>query len=271
MCTKELALEVNNLGKSLDNNEVLTDISFKLGMGCTLGLLGPNGAGKTTLLRMLLGLLEIDKGKIVVLGENVDSGTRQQNQHIGFVLDKTGFYKNESARNNLINFGLLYEKTENQINEQIEKYSSILGLSNKLDKKVKTYSKGMLQKLSLIRSLVHTPSLLILDEPTSGLDPHMQVQVRKLISILKEEGKTIIFSSHILSEVEKVADSLLIISLGKVKFYGENVFDDNNSKDIIVNKDKIDSKNLEDFYLTLTEEDIYEEETLTKARNKTEY
>ncbi len=211
-------ISIKNVKKALGDREVLKDISFTAGKSDIFGYLGPNGAGKTTTIRILLGLLQADSGNVEVLGKNINlSETRRK---IGFVLDSDGLYENMTAEDNMAFYTRIYGVSEAE--ERIGSLLKIVNLDDRARDMVKTYSRGMRQRLALARSMVHDPEVLILDEPTAGVDPSGQIEIRQImINIARKENKTIFLSSHNLDEVQRICNRIALIDRGKIKLYGE--------------------------------------------------
>ena len=214
-------IEVKNVTKVLGDRTVLSDINFQVPRGSTFGILGPNGSGKTTLLRILLGLIIPDSGEVTVMGQNPLTMTRKVKNGYGFVLEDHGLNERLTAFQNLDFFGQIYGLA------YAERKSRILELLNKVDlssyekKPVGTFSKGMKQRLSLARALIHDPKVLFLDEPTSNLDPEGIVFIRNLIlGFTKEEGLTVFISSHDLDEVERICTKIAILKQGSILLQG---------------------------------------------------
>ena len=224
---ENIIIEFIDVDKYIKGRKILNNVSFAINEGEIFGLLGPNGAGKTTTIRVLLGLLKADRGKVMISGKNMTGEKRRINREIGFVLDKPGFYTKLSARQNLKIYAELYGVDMTEIDSRIDKMAAFFDLEKRLDDQYESYSKGMKQKVAIMRSLLHKPRILILDEVTSGLDPKVQYEIRTLIKELaKREKVTIIMSSHNLYEVEEICDSLIIIDKGEVKLAGkkEDIF-----------------------------------------------
>jgi ABC-2 type transport system ATP-binding protein len=213
-----IAIHIDNIRKTISTREILKGITFDVGAGDIFGYLGPNGAGKTTTIRILLGLLRADSGNLEILGQNINSpGTRRK---IGFSLDPDGLYDTMTARENLQYYADIYDVPNAQY--QIDKVLGLVGLSDRSTDRVNTYSKGMRQRLSLARAIVHNPEVLILDEPTSGVDPTGQIEIRKiLLDIAHSEKKTVLLSSHNLDEVQRICNRIALIDRGTIKLYGE--------------------------------------------------
>jgi len=214
----QAAIHIENIKKSLGTREILKGISFDVETGDIFGYLGPNGAGKTTTIRILLGLLQADSGKLDILGQDIRlASTRMK---IGFSLDPDGLYNTMTAAENLKFYADIYEVTGAA--ERIERVLKLVGLADRAGDMVGTYSKGMRQRLSLARAMVHDPEVLILDEPTSGVDPSGQIEIRKiLLDIARVEKKTVMLSSHNLDEVQRICNRVALIDRGEIKLYGK--------------------------------------------------
>lgn len=186
--------------------------------GSTFGLLGPNGAGKTTTIKAILNLIKIDSGRIRIFGE--DHYNYQVRGKIGFLPEQPYFNLSLNALQTLNFYGQLLKMSQKEIYDRASYLLAEVGLEEARCLPLSKYSKGMLQRLGLALALLNNPSLLILDEPTSGLDPVGQVEIRNLLLKLKKEGKTILLSSHLLTEVEKLCDQIAIINKGKLILSG---------------------------------------------------
>ena len=207
-------IEVNQLCKTFNRFTAVDDLSFTVNEGDIFGFLGENGAGKSTTIRMLLTLIQPTSGSIQLFGSSLQENRKSILQKVGAVIEKPDLYKYLSAFDNLNLFakmsGLKFPK--DKLMEQLD----LVGLADRSNSKVKTFSQGMKQRLGIAVALVHDPPLIVLDEPTNGLDPQGIVDVRNLIVKLSQErGKTILVSSHLLSEIEIIANRLLIIHQGK--------------------------------------------------------
>lgn len=219
-------IKVSNLTKNFGNIKAVTDLSFNVQKGQVYGFLGQNGAGKSTTMRMLLTLIRPDSGEIEIFGQKLNRYRKEILRNTGAIIDKPDLYKYLSGIENLRLFATMsgVKVSEKKLMEQLEQ----VGLAERANSKVKTYSQGMKQRLGIATALVHDPDLVILDEPTNGLDPQGIADIRKLILYLgKEKNKTLLISSHLLNEVEQVADVMLIIDKGKKLVEGkvEDLFD----------------------------------------------
>ncbi|MDP4262243.1 MAG: ABC transporter ATP-binding protein [Bacteroidota bacterium] len=196
---------------------VLDDISLDIPAGSVYGFLGPNGAGKTTTLRLVLGLLQKQNGSISLFGQELRTQRIAALRRTGSLVEQPSLYLHLTAKENLEIFRLSYQSDRKRIGEVL----AITGLGDAGNKKVKAFSLGMKQRLAVAIALLHDPELLILDEPTNGLDPNGIIETRDLIKQLNiEQGKTILVSSHLLSEIEKMATDVAIIHKGKLLFQG---------------------------------------------------
>ncbi|MBP2072427.1 lantibiotic protection ABC transporter ATP-binding protein [Thermoanaerobacterium butyriciformans] len=209
----EYILETRNLKKSYGKHLVVDDISLKVPKGSIYGLLGPNGAGKSTTLKMLTGLLHPTSGEIFVFGER---WRRKHLDRIGALIEAPALYGNLTAYENL----LVHARLIGIDDERIKKVLKIVGLNDTGKKLVSQFSTGMKQRLGIAIALLGSPDLLILDEPSNGLDPIGIQNLRELIKSFQKMGITVILSSHILTEVSKLVDTVGIISNGKLKYQG---------------------------------------------------
>ncbi|CAH1852369.1 ABC transporter ATP-binding protein [Convivina intestini] len=211
-------LEIKNLSKSFNDNTILKNINLTVKEGDIYGLLGKNGAGKSTTMKVILRLIKADKGTVRIFDEFDIAETDQYLSKIGSLIESPSFYPNLTAIENLTILQRLTDIPEKNIQKVLE----IVGLEQVSSKKlVKNYSLGMKQRLGIALALLKFPKLIILDEPTNGLDPQGVLEIRELIQSLPEKyGTTVLISSHILSEIEKVANRVAIINNGEIKFEG---------------------------------------------------
>jgi len=207
-------IHTRNLSKQFAEVKAVEDLSFSVQSGEVYGFVGQNGAGKSTTIRMLLTLVRPSNGTITLFGKDIRTHRRAILQRTGAIIEKPDLYKYLTALQNISIIAKLsgIHATQKQLLQQLEK----VGIAERANSKVKTFSQGMKQRLGIACALVHDPELIILDEPTNGLDPQGIADVRNLILHLsKNEGKTIFVSSHLLNEMELIADSMLIIDQGK--------------------------------------------------------
>ncbi|MBL0268837.1 MAG: ABC transporter ATP-binding protein [Chitinophagaceae bacterium] len=207
-------IRVKNLSKRFGDLQAVDQLSFSVSAGEVYGFLGQNGAGKSTTIRMLLTLIDPDEGEIEIFGMNLRQHRKEILKRTGAVIERPDLYKYLSALDNLRIFARLsgMKASRKQLMDQLE----MVGLAERANSRVKTYSQGMKQRLGLACALVHDPGLIILDEPTNGLDPQGIAEMREMIIRLSQDGgKTLLVSSHLLSEMEMMASSLLIIDKGR--------------------------------------------------------
>jgi len=207
-------IDVSGLTKSFNEIIAVDNLTFTVKENGVYGFLGQNGAGKSTTIRMLLSLIRPTRGEIRIFDLDLSTHRKEILQRIGAIIEKPDLYKYLTAVESLNLFATMsgLKLKRKQLMDKLEK----VGLAERADSKIKTYSQGMKQRLGIAVALVHDPDLIILDEPMNGLDPQGIADIRKLINHLsKDQGKTVFISSHLLSEMEQVADSLLIIHKGK--------------------------------------------------------
>lgn len=209
--------------------------SFEIGKGEVVGLLGENGAGKTTLLRMIATLLEPTEGRISVSGYDTIKQPMEVKKRIGVLFGgETGLYERLTARENLEYFAMLYGMSEHETKVRIDSLAVKFGMKEYLHRRVGTFSKGMRQKVAIARTLIHDPEVILFDEPTTGLDITSANIFRQLIHQLRGEGKTIIFSSHIMEEVQLLCQSVIMIHKGEMIYHGslQELYEEEQSKDL---------------------------------------
>ena len=196
----------------------LDDISFSVGEGEVFGMIGPNGAGKSTTIKILLGLIKQNAGECLIFGKPLSNETKKQ---IGYLPENPYFYKYLTGLELVSFYARLCGMTYSQAKMASEKALDIVGLSDAMNRPLSLYSKGMVQRAGLAQAIVHDPKLVILDEPASGLDPIGAEAMAKIITHLKESGKTILLCSHMMSEVERLCSRTAILCSGKIVALGE--------------------------------------------------
>ncbi|MCK4977266.1 MAG: ABC transporter ATP-binding protein [Anaerolineales bacterium] len=207
-------IQVENVTKDYGQFRAVDDISFAVEKGDILGLLGPNGAGKTTIVKMLLGLIKPSAGTGSVLGEKI--GDHRRRAHIGFLPEHFRFHDWLTASEFLYLHADLYQIPRASSQKRVPELLELVSLTPHADKKLRQFSKGMLQRIGIAQALLNQPKLVILDEPTSGLDPVGRRLVRDIIRELRERGTTVFLNSHLLSEVEITCDRVAFIKHGEV-------------------------------------------------------
>ncbi len=202
-------IKVHNLSKKFGDITAVDDLSLEVEEGEVLGFLGPNGAGKTTTIRMLAGIIAPTSGYAEIAGQRTDGNIEQLHEVIGLLTETPALYDRLSAERNLNYFAGFYPIAE--IKSQVEKYLRLMGLWERRKNRAGTFSKGMKQRLALARALLHEPQVLFLDEPTSGLDPEAAQEVREMVKNLSNQGRTIFFSTHNLTEAEQLCHRIAVI------------------------------------------------------------
>lgn len=222
-------IEIKNLSKHYGPIKAVDDLSMKVMPGDIYGFLGPNGSGKSTTIRMMLSLIRPTAGQILLFGHDLAMDRYKTLSRLGALIEKPDFYNYLSARKNLEILGKLSDISN--LKSRVDEVLDIVGLLPRATSIVRTYSLGMKQRLGIAQALLHKPDLIVLDEPTNGLDPQGQKEIRDLIkSLNRDKNITILISSHILYEIEQIANRMIIIDKGKALVEG-NVQDLVNSQD----------------------------------------
>lgn len=209
-------LEVKSLIKRYGKLTAIDGVTFRVGQGETIGLLGPNGAGKTTTVSIIAGLMSPDSGEVLIEGRPVTSDTDPVKLKIGLVPQDMALYDKLSARDNLTFFAALYSLTGAKVKQAIGEALTLVGLSDRAQDKVETFSGGMKRRLNLAAALLHDPQILLLDEPTVGVDPQSRNAIFENLETLKKRGKTLVYTTHYMEEAERLCDRIVIIDHGKV-------------------------------------------------------
>ncbi len=230
MLVEKSVIVVNNITKKFGNFTALDNLSLTINENTCVGFLGPNGAGKTTLIKILTGLIRPNIGTVQINGTDVEKNHRVALSQIGAIVETPEFYSYMTPHDILSYFGSMRGIPKKVLGEKIDNVLKTVRLEEWSRKKIGKFSKGMKQRLALASALIHDPSILILDEPTTGLDPRGAVEMREIIKSLKNSGKTIFLSSHILNEVQEVCDEIALVDKGKlVRHIKISNFDDTNT------------------------------------------
>lgn len=213
---KELAIRTCGLTKQFDRYIAVNDVDLEIETGEVYGLIGPNGAGKTTLIRMLAAAEEPTTGEIYINGDRLllDQSNPILKRHLGYLPDDFPLYDDLTVWDYLDYFARLYRLKNPRRSQRLREVLELVQLTNKRNSRINTLSRGMKQRLSLARTIIHEPILLLLDEPVSGLDPIARMQFREIIKVLQEAGMTILISSHVLSDLAELCTSIGIMELG---------------------------------------------------------
>jgi len=211
-------LVLSNISKSFGTNKIISDLSFSVREHTVYGFIGENGAGKTTTMKMILGLNEIDSGEILVNGEKVIYGQNRTNRYIGYLPDVPEFYGYMTPAEYLTLCGEITGMSAQQTRQKSSELLELVGLE-KANKRIQGFSRGMKQRLGIAQALLNSPKLLICDEPTSALDPIGRKEILDILSSVKERT-TVIFSTHILSDVERICHEIGLLHGGKLALAG---------------------------------------------------
>jgi ABC-2 type transport system ATP-binding protein len=211
------AIELDSVCKSFGPVHAVDDLSIQVPQGCVYGFLGPNGAGKTTTLRMIMDIIRPDSGSIQLFGDPASARARNR---VGYMPEERGLYRKMTVTAVLNYFGSLKGLPAGRLKAKAPEWLQRVDLAEHAGKKVEELSRGMHQKLQFVVTVINDPDLVILDEPFSGLDPVNQDMLREIISGLRQEGKTILFSTHVMHEAERLCDFLVLIDRGKVVVNG---------------------------------------------------
>ncbi len=212
------AVELRGIRKTYDHFVAVERLSLNIREGSVYGLLGPNGAGKTSTIRMMIGITMPDEGEVRLFGEPFH---REQLQRIGYLPEERGLYKKMKVMDHLVFLGRLHHLTEQEARKRAIAWCERLQIMEWTQKKVEELSKGMQQKIQFIATLLHDPTLVIMDEPFSGLDPANAVMLKDVLIELKKAGKTILFSTHNMDQVERLCDSICLIDHGNAVLEGD--------------------------------------------------
>ena len=206
-------IELDNLHKAFDGLAVLRGVKLRVGQGEIYGLLGPNGAGQSTLMHLLLGFLRPDKGQIRVLGTtNIERVVGR----IGYLPERLRYHLQYSAREYLRFLGAFNGMTGTELRRRVDEELAAVGLSDAADRRLATFSRGMLQRVGIAQALLHEPELLLIDEPTGGLDPAGQSEMLNLLTDLRSRGCSVLMTTHYLPEIEQVCDRVGVLAEGRM-------------------------------------------------------
>ena len=211
-------LILSDLVKQYDNIKAVASVSFKIAEGDIYGFLGPNGAGKTTTIRMIMGIIKPDSGSILLNGKDINSKDRSK---IGYLPEDRGLYQKQKLLETICYFGMLKGFNKSEAYENTKSWLKRFSLENQENRSIEELSKGNQQKVQFIIALLNNPDFLILDEPFTGLDPINQLLLKEIIQEKSQEGKTIIFSTHQMEQVERLCSNISLINKGKIILDGE--------------------------------------------------
>jgi len=235
-------IQLSGLKKQYSGNYVLKGITLNIQAGQIVGYIGPNGAGKSTTIKILTGIISDFEGDAIVLGFDVRKNPVEIKQKIGYIPEQAALYELLTPVEYLRFVGKLYQLEDRAIEKKSWELLRLFELADKANTRMNSYSKGMKQKVLLISGLIHNPEIIFLDEPLSGLDANAVILVKEILARLKQNGKTIFYSSHIMDVVEKISDRIIIINKGEIIADG----------DFETLKVKADQGSLENIFTSLT-------------------
>jgi ABC-2 type transport system ATP-binding protein len=246
-------IDVSNLKKSFDTIDALKGISFNIPQGECYGLLGPNGAGKTTTISIMSTLIEPNDGKVSIAGYDLKKNPLECKKNIGVVPQEIALYNELSAYDNLLFWGGIYNVPKPELIARIDETVNLLGLTDRKNDKVKTYSGGMKRRINIASALLHKPNVLFMDEPTIGIDPQSRNLIFEVVEKLHKEGMTIIYTTHYMEEAERLCDRIGIIDNGEIIAQGtlDELRTSGSMKESVV----ISYTNLSDEYYTIIAND----------------
>ncbi len=234
-----MSIQIQNLTKTYGQQKAVDDISFEVKAGEIVGFLGPNGAGKSTTMKIVTGYLAATNGSVLVNGFDVRTQSMAVRQHIGYLPEHNPLYLEMYVKEFLQFVGNLYDIKGATLRNRVAEMIELCGLGLEQHKKIGQLSKGYRQRVGLAQSLIHNPSVLVLDEPTTGLDPNQIVEIRTVIKNVGQD-KTVLFSSHIMQEIEAICNRVVVINHGKIV------------SDSTLASLKQENQSLEDIFRTLT-------------------
>jgi ABC-2 type transport system ATP-binding protein len=213
-------ISVSNLKKSFDTIEALKGISFNIPQGECYGLLGPNGAGKTTTISILSTIIKPDEGEVNIAGYDLKKNPLDCKKNIGVVTQEIALYNELSANDNLLFWGGMYKVPLQELQNRLDETLDLLGLTDRKNDKVKTYSGGMKRRVNIASALLHRPKILFMDEPTAGIDPQSRNLIFEVVEKLHKEGMTIVYTTHYMEEAERLCNRIGIIDNGEIIAHG---------------------------------------------------
>lgn len=212
----EPIITIRHLSKQYSGKTVLNDINLDIYAGQVIGYIGPNGAGKSTTVKILCGIVQDYEGEVTVAGKSLRDNVLDVKKMIGYIPELSELYDLLTPREYLTFVGKLYHLPDNIIEERSRRMLDSFGLLENIDQRMDSFSKGMRQKVLITSGLLHNPSIVILDEPMSGLDANAVIMIKELLQVMKQEGKTIFYCSHMMDVVEKVSDRIVLINKGNI-------------------------------------------------------
>lgn len=214
--SREVAVEVQHLVKTFGKHEAVKDVSFTIGKGEIFGLLGPNGAGKSTTINMMCGYLKLTAGAVSVNGLSLSSHPRQVKRIIGVVPQEIALYKDLNSLENLEFFGKIYGLSKKECRQRAEQLLNFVGLYGRRKDAIATFSGGMQRRINIAIGLINNPDFLMMDEPTVGVDPQSREHIFATIEHIRDQGTTLLYTTHYMEEAERLCDRIAIMDEGKI-------------------------------------------------------
>jgi ABC-2 type transport system ATP-binding protein len=254
-------ITVRSVSKSFKNIKALDNVSFNIGKGEIFGILGPNGAGKSTIVNILNTLVKPDTGDVIIDSVNIRDDCDTIKLIMGVVPQEIALYEQLSAYENLMFWGGLYHIPKQELKKNVNKTLEIVDLVSRKDDRIKTFSGGMKRRINIACSLLHNPKILVLDEPTVGVDPQNRNHIFDVIERLKNEGMTIIYTTHYMEEAERFCDKIAIIDIGRIIAQGtlkelRRLSEQIQNPGDIIERKYTQGTNLESIYLKLTGKEL---------------
>lgn len=221
MSNLDKIIEIKNLKMTYGDKDVLKGINLDIYKGNIIGYIGSNGAGKSTTIKILLGLVKGYRGEVYIFGKNIEDEDNDYKEKIGYVPEIAKVYDSLTAREYLTFVGQIYNLEYEKCDKKALNLMKVLGIDYAYNSRLSSFSKGMKQKVVIISSLLHNPDILFLDEPLSGLDANSVLLIKEILQKLKEDGKTIFYSSHIMEVVEKLSDRIILLNEGNIVLDGD--------------------------------------------------
>lgn len=209
-------ISINNLSKSYGSLKAVDNLNLTINKGEIFGLLGPNGAGKSTTIQILSSLQSFDQGEVLINGKCLKENFKESKKLIGVVPQEISLYEDFSAYDNLLFWGGINGVSKSVLKSRIDNILELIGLSNRKNDLIKTYSGGMKRRINIAAALLHNPKILFMDEPTTGVDPQSRNKIFDIIETLNKQGITIVYTTHYMEEVERLCNTIAIIDSGKI-------------------------------------------------------
>lgn len=242
-------IKLKNVSKNYDNKVALQQVSFTIREGICFGLIGPNGAGKSTLMKIIAGIIQKSQGEIFFNEQPIEKCRNEVKTMIGYVPQDIVLENLLTARDNLMFFGGTYKIPRKELKDKVSNMLAVIGLADRENESVKNFSGGMKRRLNIGCALIHDPTLIILDEPTVGIDPQSRNYIYSTIENLKKEGKTIIYSSHYMEEVQNLCEEIVLLDHGSILENGSvnKIIDKYSKPSVFVEGEKIQKGDLRTF------------------------